>query len=414
VTNREFLEHVGPLAHKEKQSSGILASLTIAQAILESNWGTSKLAVNAKALFGIKANKSWTGKVYSSTTKECYDGINLTTEMGVFRAYDSWEESISDHSAFLTGFSRYIAVVGETDYRVACHAIWVAGYATDPDYPGKLTNLIESYGLMRYDQEVMTVGAKIFIDAGHNDSGWNTGAAGNGLREQDITYNVAKKLGDLLATKGLQVKLSRPTKDTNLGTDNNSAINARYTMVNSWGADYFISIHCNAGGGTGAETYYYADRSKPYAQVIQDTFVSRIGVRDRGVKHGIFGVIRYTTMPAVLVELAFIDTAADAEVLRNRQDDMAAALAAGFAELLGLDEREDDDMPKLTQEEFNQMYKNMIAEVHGDYPSEWAKEACKAAIEAGIFSGDGEGNFDWQEPITREAVAVILRQAGVI
>jgi len=174
---------------------------------------------------------------------------------------------------------------------------------------------------------------KIFIDAGHNDSGWNTGAEGFGLREQDVNFYVSKKLGDLLTAQGHEVRLSRPTKETNLGTDNNSSLNERWRMANEWGADYFISIHCNASGGTGTETFYYKDDSRDYAQVIQDTFVAEMSLRDRGVKREAFAVIRFTNMPSILIELAFIDNAADAEVLRYRQDDMAAALALGFSKL---------------------------------------------------------------------------------
>ena len=73
-----------------------------------------------------------------------------------------------------------------------------------------------------------------------------------------------------------------------------------------------------------------------------------------------------------------------------------------------------EEVEEVTQEEFNKMYSNMIAETHGDNPSEWAEEYCEKAKEAGIFSGDGEGNFDWKEPITRESLAVILVKAGII
>lgn len=133
------------------QKSGILASLTIAQAILESGWGASELATKANALFGIKADARWSGKAYSKDTKECYDGATYTTITALFRAYDSWAESVADHSAFLLANKRYAAVVGERDYKVACKAIKAAGYATDPGYPQKLIGLIEKYGLTVYD-----------------------------------------------------------------------------------------------------------------------------------------------------------------------------------------------------------------------------------------------------------------------
>lgn len=151
MEQRKFLAMVGPLAQADMQKSGILASLTIAQAILESGWGASELATKANALFGIKADARWSGKAYSKDTKECYDGATYTTITALFRAYDSWAESVADHSAFLLANKRYAAVVGERDYKAACKAIKAAGYATDPGYPQKLIGLIEKYGLTVYD-----------------------------------------------------------------------------------------------------------------------------------------------------------------------------------------------------------------------------------------------------------------------
>ena len=148
---KAFIQEIGRLAALDMRKSGVLASLTTAQAILESNWGTSGLTVRANALFGIKAGASWRGKVYSATTKECYDGVNPVEITALFRAYGSWAESVSDHSALLTRNARYKAVVGERDYKAACRAIKAAGYATDPDYAEKLIRVIEEYGLTAYD-----------------------------------------------------------------------------------------------------------------------------------------------------------------------------------------------------------------------------------------------------------------------
>lgn len=148
MTRNEFIEKVAELA---KADTRILPSLTIAQAILESGWGNSGLTIRANALFGIKAGKSWKGKVYSAKTQECYDGVNFVSETAVFRAYDSWAESVQDHTEFLCGLKRYAKVVGEKDYRKACEAIQAAGYATDPTYANKLVSLIVRHGLTKYD-----------------------------------------------------------------------------------------------------------------------------------------------------------------------------------------------------------------------------------------------------------------------
>ena len=87
---------------------------------------------------------------------------------------------------------------------------------------------------------------KIYIDQGHNPVNPNAGAEGNGLREQDITYTVGKLLAEELDSAGIETKLSRPTPDTQLGNSNASSLAARTSDANTWGADYFISIHTNA------------------------------------------------------------------------------------------------------------------------------------------------------------------------
>ncbi len=148
---KNFISRLGAMAAADMQKTRILASLTMAQAILESGWGKSGLTVKANALFGIKAGTTWKGKVYSSKTQECYDGVNFVGITAAFRAYGSWEESVADHSALFTGAARYKAVVGEMDYKSACRAVHAAGYATDPQYAAKLIKVIEQYGLVKYD-----------------------------------------------------------------------------------------------------------------------------------------------------------------------------------------------------------------------------------------------------------------------
>ena len=88
---------------------------------------------------------------------------------------------------------------------------------------------------------------KIFVDQGHNPSGPNTGAAGSGLLEQDVTYAVGVYLADLLrADPRFEVRLSRTSPEQILGTSNATSLVERVRLANEWPADYFISIHCNA------------------------------------------------------------------------------------------------------------------------------------------------------------------------
>lgn len=204
MEQRKFLAMVGPLAQADMQKSGILASLTIAQAILESGWGTSELATKANALFGIKADARWSGRAYSKDTKECYDGATYTTITALFRAYDSWAESVADHSAFLLANKRYAAVVGERDYKVACKAIKAAGYATDPGYPQKLIGLIEKYGLTVYDGKAEQEDkASMNISITKKTSTHNTtAAAGRAIRYIVVHYTagVTSKPGSAAGT----------------------------------------------------------------------------------------------------------------------------------------------------------------------------------------------------------------------
>lgn len=151
-TRKQFIEIIGPLAQKDATSSKILASLTIAQAILESNNGNSTLTKEANALFGIKAT-NWKGRVWTGKTLEYYNSNNATTITAGFRAYNSWQESINDHSKLLTTSSRYKKLIGEKDYQRACKCIAECGYATDPLYASKLILIIQTNKLYEFDEE---------------------------------------------------------------------------------------------------------------------------------------------------------------------------------------------------------------------------------------------------------------------
>ena len=149
----DFIQRIASAASQDMQCFGILASVTMAQAILESGWGTSELAKHANALFGIKADKRWSGRTYEIKTKEWYDGNEPVIIVDKFRAYSTWKASIADHTAFLTASPRYRYVIGEQDYKKACKALQAAGYSTDPDYANKLIRLIEKYNLTQYDKK---------------------------------------------------------------------------------------------------------------------------------------------------------------------------------------------------------------------------------------------------------------------
>ena len=144
----DFIQRIAGAAY----SPDILPSVTIAQAALESGWGTSELAMHANALFGIKADKRWNGRTYAIKTTEWHNNKPVII-VDKFRAYSTWGASVIDHTAFLTGSSRYRYVIGEQDYNRACRALQAAGYSTDPNYANKLIRLIEKYNLTQYDKK---------------------------------------------------------------------------------------------------------------------------------------------------------------------------------------------------------------------------------------------------------------------
>lgn len=149
-----FINNIAASAMTTWSTHQVLPSITIAQAILESAWGTSKLAVEANNLYGIKASDDWTGEVYAINTSEYGDeGWHIVTAN--FRKYASWLDSTSDHAEFFTSTAwrkeNYKNVVSETDYKRAAHALSAAGYATDPAYASKLISIIENYNLSRFD-----------------------------------------------------------------------------------------------------------------------------------------------------------------------------------------------------------------------------------------------------------------------
>lgn len=139
-----YIQKWAPTAVREMYRSGVPASITLAQGILESRYGLSSLATEGNNHFGIKCHKDWKGKSmrYDDDAKgEC------------FRVYDSADESFRDHSDFLRYRDRYkfLFDLKTTDYKGWAYGLKKAGYATDPNYPAKLVKYIEDYKLYEYD-----------------------------------------------------------------------------------------------------------------------------------------------------------------------------------------------------------------------------------------------------------------------
>lgn len=175
---------------------------------------------------------------------------------------------------------------------------------------------------------------KIFIDPGHG--GMDPGAIGNGLYEKNLTLEIAARIRDKLLNgyDGVSVKMSRKG-------DQSVSLATRTRMANTWGADYFLSIHINSGGGTGYEDYIYPGSGAPtttYQTNIHSEMERTVDLADRGKKKANFHVLRESSMPAILTENGFIDHPGDTAKLKSSAflDKIAHAHVNGLAKSFNL------------------------------------------------------------------------------
>lgn len=186
---------------------------------------------------------------------------------------------------------------------------------------------------------------RVWIDAGHG--GAQPGACALGYKEKDLTLQIATLLGAELTRCGITVAQTRTT-------DVDIPLDTRGPLANKWGADYFVSVHLNAGGGRGAETWcsIAGGKSKALAECIQAELVG-LGYVDRGVKtrkgddgRDYLAVIRQTNMPAILAEVGFIDSAED--MARFDAAKAAQAIARGICKHTGVAYKQAVTVPTFT------------------------------------------------------------------
>jgi len=180
----------------------------------------------------------------------------------------------------------------------------------------------------------------IVIDPGHGGS--DSGAMGNGLVEKDLTLDIAGRLRRVLEARGWTVKLTRYT-DVDVYQPNDSAhdeLQARCDIANNAGARLFISIHVNSFTSSdlnGTTTYYYKDDSLPLAQAVHRHLAAALETKDDGIQKANFYVIHHTTMPAILIETAFLSNPGDAALLRSPTflQKIAVSVADGVSDYAG-------------------------------------------------------------------------------
>lgn len=152
LTRQQFIDKFGDIAKRAVKGSGLFPSVALAQAILESGNGNSTLSKLHNNFFGIKADKSWTGKTALMKTTEYIGGKPVTIE-AKFRKYELPESSFLDRTLFLKQMKRYknagVFVAGNPFHQA--EALQRAGYATDPKYAELLGSLIKKYDLQKFD-----------------------------------------------------------------------------------------------------------------------------------------------------------------------------------------------------------------------------------------------------------------------
>lgn len=169
---------------------------------------------------------------------------------------------------------------------------------------------------------------KIFINPGHG--GNDPGACGNGLKERDVVLKIGKRVEKYLRDVNYDVKLFQY-----------DGLGEICDASNNWGADLFVSIHCNAFNSyaQGTETYYFYGSScgEKLATCIHKQLVNSLPLVNRGVKQKGYQVLAGTNCPAVLVETAFIDNPDDAKLLIEQEDEFARAIARGVTDYVAGD-----------------------------------------------------------------------------
>lgn len=171
-------------------------------------------------------------------------------------------------------------------------------------------------------------GKVIVIDPGHGGS--DTGAIGSSkLMEKNVTLAIGKELNNLLTNSGATVIMTRTAdKDVSFpGASDKEELAARVAIANKADADLFVSIHTDAFSGfAGGTTTYTYDTKNNLASLVQDNMVAQLKLYDRGVQQNDYYVLKYTKMPAILTEAAFISNSKEEKLLMNRSFDKKVAV----------------------------------------------------------------------------------------
>ena len=378
---QKFLDTMVPLAQADMLKSGILASLTLAQEIIESGWLTSELAVNANNPHGMKTELSgntwpgstWNGDIYEKETAEQRKDGTYYTVMAPFRKYRNLQEAVADHSAYLAGAKkedgslRYSGIVGEKDAATAIRIVANGGYATSLTYEEKLLEKVQQYNLTQYDNiesegEAMKE-VKIMLDAGHYGK-YNRSPAVPAYYESDFTFKFTNMLKAALEGYGFKVGTTRTDQAKDMGLTDRGKAAAGY--------DLFISIHSNAvGSGVNNSVDYPVaitmvnddkvsidEVSKAVGEILAQVVAvtmgttqaartyTKLSANDRdgnGIKddeyYGVLHGAKLVKVPGIILEHSFHTNAKAAAwlLVDSNLQTMAAAEAAALAKYYGME-----------------------------------------------------------------------------
>lgn len=146
----DFIAALAPAARESMKATKVPASFVIAEGALESAWGESGLYMQALNMFGVKADPSWKGAVYSLNTREYINGC-WCMKKATWRKYPTLLDCVNDHAQFFLTNKRYKGCFAAKNSEEFAMAVAKAGYATDPQYPQKIISIIRRYNLSQYD-----------------------------------------------------------------------------------------------------------------------------------------------------------------------------------------------------------------------------------------------------------------------
>lgn len=335
MTNQDlFIEKVKDGAIAGWHEGSILPSVTIAQAILESSWGTSDLAVQANNYFGIKVTDDWKGDKFNKKTAEYTESNEKYYIYADFRKYRNIDESMIDHTRFFHStpwrVNNYNQVIGETDYKKACQGLQNAGYATSKKYASQLIGLIEMYKLYEYDKIAKggNNSMRIFLSVGHSILKGGGSTSANGIiNEYQYNKALAPYIKKELENLGhiCDVIICPEGQFTSWTQERGYKL----PIANNGKYDLICELHLNAsnGAGRGTEVFYYKGDGK--GKAIADRICLEFekgGFKNRGSKNAQLYMVNDTYPTAVLVESFFCDNKIDCDLAKALDYQMIARM----------------------------------------------------------------------------------------